>query len=123
MTPPIYAILYPSAALRVALGDPLRLYPGVARQAEMRPYLVYQSRGTPEQFLSQPSDNDSVVVQLDIYATDRDQAEQIAELVRQVIEKVAYVVAFNEFPRDNATNLSRFSLDAEFRVSRSLSSA
>ena len=74
----LYALVKDVAGVQAVLGNPVRLYRfGQAPQDVAKPYAVQQTiAGQPENYLGERPDQDTLLVQVDVYAADM--AGQIA---------------------------------------------
>ncbi len=122
---PIFATLRSSASVTVLLGSsPCRVWPqgespakGAPGYAE--PYATYQQiTGTPENYLGTTPDADGSTTQIDVYAKTAKDAKAVAIAIRDAIEPHAYLGAIREMGKDDATNLSRVSLDVDWITHR-----
>lgn len=125
MFPPLFATLNASSAVRAIFGTaPLRVYPFGDAPAKGQPgyavpYAVFQTiYGSPENYLGEVPDMDGWGVQIDVYAESLSAARAGAQAIRDAIEPVAYVVAYNAELREPDTRLFRYSFDVAFLTSR-----
>lgn len=122
MMPPIFqAANVPAVqALLKSGAGPLRFYAfGMADQNTPKPYAVWQLvYGSPENYLADRPDVDSVGVQVDVYADDAATARQVAFALRDAIEGHAYITAWHDESRDPDTKNYRFGFDCQWWVAR-----
>jgi len=121
MYPPIFAVCFAAAAVKVALGSaPLRLYLfGEAPQGVARPYAVWQTvGGAPENYLGQAPDLDSYTLQVDVYADTATGARDAAKALRDAIEPHAHIVRWGGESKDPDTDASRLSFDVDWLTPR-----
>lgn len=120
MHPPIFEIAKASAVVKEVLGNPPRLYLfGEAPQDVARPYAVWQQVfGSPENYLGQTPDMDSYGTQLDVYAATAAGAREGARTLRDALESVAHVTAWNGESREPDTRDYRYSFTVEFMENR-----
>lgn len=79
------------------------------------PYVCWQIiDANPEQYLSAPSDMDSIYAQIDIYAATKGSTRQIARLLRKNIEEYCYIEDYTGVVRDSETNLYRIRIDSRW---------
>ncbi len=79
------------------------------------PYVCWQIiDANPEQYLSAPSDMDSIYAQIDIYADTKGLTRQIARLLRNNIEEYCYIENYTGVERDSETNLYRIRIDSRW---------
>ncbi|MDR8423699.1 DUF3168 domain-containing protein, partial [Acinetobacter baumannii] len=62
--------------------------------------------------------SDSAIVQIDVYATDEDVVDQVAEAIRFAIELDCYVVRYGEADKDPVTGMPHYSFDVSWIVNR-----
>jgi hypothetical protein len=125
MFPPLFATLFASAPVKAIFGSaPLRVYafgdaPAKGAPGYLVPYAVFQTVfGNPENYLNQTPDLDRWGVQVDVYALTLTAARNGAEAIRNALEPVAYVTAWNGELRDTDTQLFRYSFDVSFQTPR-----
>lgn len=121
MLPPLFPTCVMSSAVTSLLGEsPTRLYPaGEAPQDGPAPYATYQiASGAPFNYLSGRPDTDATTTQVDIYGRTMAEAHDVYEAIRDAVEPVAYVVAFNLDERDEDTRLWRVSFDVDWITPR-----
>lgn len=104
---PLAALLTDSEGLKVSEFD--------ANNADNSPYVCWQIiNANPEQYLDEASDMDDVYVQIDIYATTKANARQIAKLLRSTIENQCYIENYTGVERDPETTLYRIRIDSRW---------
>lgn len=125
MYPPLFSTLFADSPTKAMFGSaPLRAYafgdaPAKGATGYLVPYAVFQTVfGSPENYLGQRPDLDAWRVQVDVYAVSPTAARNGAEAIRNALEGVAYVVAYNLETRDKSTQLFRYSFDVSFQTSR-----
>jgi len=120
MFPPIFEVCAANSAVKMALGNPPRIYPfGEAEQGTPKPYAVWQTiSGSPENYLAQRPDIDSFTLQVDVYAGTAADARTCARAIRDAIEPRAYVVRWNGEMRDPDTKSYRVSFDVDWWTPR-----
>lgn len=122
MYPPIFQVCAANEGVTAMLGTaPVRLYPfGLAPQGTVLPYAVWQIiSGSPFNSLNSRPDTDYFGIQVDVYADSVTPARDAAKAIRDAVEKVAYVVAWNGEERDDETQNYRISFDIDWHVPRS----
>lgn len=120
MFSPAFEIANASAAVKAVLGTPLRFYGfGDAQQDGAKPYAVHQViAGSPENYINQVPDQDTLVVQVDAYAGTPQEAKAIVRALVGAFEPVAHVTSWNGEFRDPETRLWRISFTVEFKADR-----
>lgn len=125
MFPPLFATLFASTAVKAIFGStPLRVYavgeaPAKGQPGYAVPYVVFQTiYGSPENYLGEAPDMDGWGVQVDVYALTLTAAREGAKALRDALEPVAYVVAWNGESREDDTKLFRYSFDVRFLMPR-----
>lgn len=122
MTPPIYPVAKRWPALLALLGDPEpRLYPWGQNDDEPRvyPYVTFQVvSGSPENYLSDRPDADSVALQVDVWAKTPGSASQVAQALRDAIELDCHITAWRGQSRNPETKTYRISFDCDWIVKR-----
>lgn len=125
MIPPVFATLNASSAVKALIGsNPVRAYqfgrapqPGSSGYAV--PYVTWQLiGGTPENYLAQAPDIDSLTVQVDCWGESADSARTVADAVRNALQAVAYIVSWQGESKDPDTQKYRYSFDVDFYTSR-----
>ncbi len=121
MYPPIFEVAAASAEVKALLGSsPTRLYPfGSAPQGVAKPYATWQTvGGSPENYLGNRPDIDLFAIQIDVWAEQATSARTVAQALLDVIERHAYVTAYNGESRDPQTLSYRYSFDVDWHVHR-----
>lgn len=121
MIPPIFSLCAADAGVTALLGNsPVRLFPfGEADLNTARPYAVWQTiSGFPDNLLAESPEVDFYSVQVDVYGASSDQVLDVAEALRDAIERDAYVTSWNSTSRDSETEDYRFTFSADFIVER-----
>ena len=121
MTPPVFALLAAASAVTAIIGsNPVRCYPGgEALQGTAAPYVVWQIVSNNVQaYLSGAPSGDNLRVQIDLYATSRDQCAALLRQVQLTLDGAGYQVSYNVDEREPETRLWRMSVDYEFWVER-----
>lgn len=129
MTPPIFATVdvAPVRALLKAPTGSLRFYmfgraPQLPAAQPVYPYAVWQlAYGTPENYLGQRPDVDSLGVQVDVYASPGQGsavARQVAVALRDALEGACYITAWRGESVDPETGNFRFGFDCDWVVPR-----
>jgi len=121
MMPPVFSVLAAAPAVTALIGSsPVRLYPfGEADNTTTRPYVVWQTIfGSPENYLGNTPDIDGFGTQMDVYAKTAEDAREVAETLRDVIEPVAHITAYNGEFRDPITRDYRYSFNVDWLVNR-----
>jgi hypothetical protein len=120
MLPPIYTTLQASATVRSLLGARPRVYRfGEAPQDKAKPYVVWQViSGLPENTLGELPSIDRDSIQVDVYAKEDAECEEVARAVRDRMEEVTYMTAFRSPPREPETRLFRISMDFDYWLPR-----
>lgn len=115
-----YPLLAADAGVLAAFGNPPRCYPfGEAPQGGAAPYAVWQLiAGTPENYLAERPDMDSLRYQFDTYALTAAQARSAANAIAYAMELAGHQVSHNPDERDAETRLYRVGFDFEFWASR-----
>lgn len=124
MFPPLISTLLAAPAVLAVFGAPLRVFPFGAATAKGEPgyqipYCVFQTVfGSPENYLGNVPDMDGWGVQLDTYAATLTAARNAARVLRDALDPVAYVTAWNGEFWDEATELFRYSMTVSFQTPR-----
>lgn len=124
MRPPVFktATADPNvkAALQAAPADEVRLYAwGEAPQGVAKPYAVWQIiGGSPGNLLDCRPQHDQYSVQFDVYADTSESALDVAEYLRDALEKRCYVTSWRQHGRDSDTTLFRVGFDVSWIVKR-----
>ncbi|MCG9492685.1 DUF3168 domain-containing protein [Acinetobacter pittii] len=114
---PLYEVCEKDAELVGLLTDEtgLKVSEFDANNTNGAPYVCWQIiNANPEQYLSAPSDMDSIYAQIDIYADTKGSARQIARLLRKNIEESCYIEDYTGVERDSETNLYRIRIDSRW---------
>jgi len=114
MFPPLFKAAAASAEVKALLGsNPVRVYPfGEAEEGTALPYAAWQIiSGSPENYLSGKPD-------VDVYGATAASTRAAATALRDALEGVAYLVAYNGENRDRDTKNYRVSFDLEWTVLR-----
>lgn len=120
MTPPIFpAVNVPAVQALIKTGaGPLRFYMfGMAPQGVAYPYAVWRLvTGTPENYMGQRPDIDSITVQVDVFATPAQgpaKAREVAQAISYAIEGHAHVTSWlgESIDPDTKNYTSRFQAD------------
>lgn len=127
MFPPIAQIAQADADVRAVLktgNGPVRFWPFADAPQKGNPgyglpYAVFQTvTGTPENYLGERPDIDSMTEQVDVYAATVASARAVAQALRDAFEGVAHITAWRGESVDPDTDLRRFSFDVEFWTPR-----
>lgn len=121
MFPPLFKAAAASAEVKALFGaDPVRVYPfGEAEEGTALPYAAWQViSGSPENYLSGKPDVDGFRTQVDVYGATAASTRAAAMALRDALEGVAYLVAYNGENRDRDTKNYRVSFDLEWTVLR-----
>lgn len=121
MYPPIFSVCSSDSGVQALLGvNPTRLYPfGEAAQGVTLPYAVWQTvGGSPENYINQVPDVDSLSIQVDIYAATPTSARAAAAALRDAIEPIAHITRWGGEVRDPDTNHYRLSFDVDWWINR-----
>lgn len=112
--PPLFATCAANAGVTALLGaGTTRLYPfGDAPENVAKPYAVYQViNGVPENYLDEPPDIDEWNIQIDIYATSVNSANDVQKALRRALEAHCYVTRLGRTGTEPSTKLKTTSLD------------
>ena len=112
--PPLLAICAANAGVTALLGvGTTRLYPfGDAPEDVAKPYATYQVlNGVPENYLGEPPDTDEWNIQIDIYATSVNSANDVQNALRRALENVCHVTRLGRTGTEPSTKLRTTSLD------------
>ncbi|OTS03100.1 hypothetical protein CAT25_03040 [Acinetobacter pittii] len=103
----LVGLLTDEAGLKVSEFD--------ANNTNGAPYVCWQIiDANPEQYLSAPSDIDSIYAQIDIYAATKGSTRKIARMLRKNIEEYCYIEDYTGVERDSETNLYRIRIDSRW---------
>ena len=107
MIPPIYTLLAASSAVADVFGTPIRVWPWAeAREGADLPYATWTViAGTPENYLGQMPDIDSIRVQVDVWAGTGTDCTAAATVLRDELEPRAHMVQFGNMIRDPETRV------------------
>ncbi len=104
--PLLRGLLTDSVGLKVAEFD--------ADLNQSPPYVCWQIiHAEGQHYLSDPSDMDEALVQIDVYSKSKAENRQIAKLLRNAISEHCYVEGFTGNERDSS-NLWRIRLDTRW---------
>lgn len=124
MFSPAFEIAKASSAVVALLGNPPRFYSfGNAEQDGSKPYAVHQTiAGSPENYLRKLPDQDTLIVQVDVYCSTAaggpNKAKEVTEALVEAFQEAAYVTSWNGEFRDPETKLWRISFTVEFMTPR-----
>lgn len=121
MYPPIFEVVAADSDVQTNLGvSPTRFYPfGEAPQGVSTPYAVWQFvTGSPENYLNQVPDLDSMSIQVDVFADTASDARDVAQALRDAIEPHAHIISWRGEQREEDTRSYRVSFDVDWLVSR-----
>lgn len=120
MFSPAYDLAAASLAVQAVLGNPPRFTSfGNAPQDGAKPYAVQQTiTGSPENYLGQLPDLDSLSVQVDVYARVMADAKAITVALRDAFEPAGYVTSWNGEFFEADTKLWRISFTVDFKIPR-----
>jgi len=122
MTPPVFALLNASAAVKALIGaSPMRCWEDVAPQEStpLRPYIVWSVvGGTPENYLDQVPTMDSGRVRLGVWSNSVTERRTLANAVIAAIEPSAYMVGIPVGTYEPETKLFGYWIDFQFWVAR-----
>jgi len=122
MYPPLFDLCSADTSIQTLLsnGTVLRIYPfGEAVQKDPLPYVVWGvGDGTPENYLGQPPDVDSVTTHVDVYAATASEARSVMDALTSVLELHAHVVSWDGESRDRETRAYRVSFTVDWVLVR-----
>lgn len=122
MFAPVFKLAAASAEMTALVGtSPVRVWPaGGVPATPTAPYIVFQTiGGEPENYIGDRPDMDDYTTQIDVYASTRAQAAQVARAMRDVLEQGGgYITRWGGEFNDAATKLYRYSFDIDFSVPR-----
>lgn len=100
--------------------NPVRFFPfGYAPQDTTQTYAVWQTiSGTPQNTLHCPPDADDWTVQVDIYATDVQQARGAGTALIEALQVNNWITSIRGESRDFETKKYRYSFDVQLLQSR-----
>jgi hypothetical protein len=112
MVPPIQSILQASAPVRALLGDPIRVWPGLAHEGATLPYATWSVvGGSPLAQLSDPPPADGWRVRLTVWGESASQANAAAVSIRDEVERHGSIESYNPTPDDDDTGAFGVSFD------------
>ncbi|WP_239515671.1 tail completion protein gp17 [Stenotrophomonas maltophilia] len=112
MVPMIQSLLQDAAAVRQVLGDPIRLWPGVAPQDAALPYATWEVvGGSPTAMLSEAPPADGWRVRMTVWGKTLTQTNGVAVAIRDVVERVGSVESYNPTPDSDGTDAIGISFD------------
>ncbi|ACF52196.1 tail completion protein gp17 [Stenotrophomonas maltophilia] len=112
MVPLIQSLLQDAAAVRQVLGDPIRLWPGVAPQDAALPYATWEVvGGSPMAMLSEAPPADGWRVRMTVWGNTLTQTNGVAVAIRDVVERVGSVESYNPTPDSDGTDAIGISFD------------
>lgn len=119
---PIFKLARADPAVKALLENDniLRVWKfGLAPDEPETPYVTWQIiAGDSNSSLDSRPVSDSAIVQIDVYATDEDVVNQVAEAIRFAIELDCYVVRYGEADKDPVTGMPHYSFDVSWIVNR-----
>ncbi|WP_239518988.1 tail completion protein gp17 [Stenotrophomonas maltophilia] len=108
----IQSLLQDAAAVRQVLGDPIRLWPGVAPQDAALPYATWEVvGGSPTAMLSEAPPADGWRVRMTVWGKTLTQTNGVAVAIRDVVERVGSVESYNPTPDSDGTDAIGISFD------------
>lgn len=119
---PIFKLARADPAVKELLesNDILRVWRfGYAPEQPEAPYVTWQLiSGQPNNNIDSRPASDHAIIQIDVYATDADIVDQVADAIRSAIELDSYIVRYGEADNDPVTNMPHYSFDVSWIVSR-----
>ncbi|HAB72170.1 tail completion protein gp17 [Acinetobacter nosocomialis] len=119
---PIFKLARADPAVKALLESDgiLRVWKfGSAPDEPQAPYVTWQTiSGDSNSNLDSRPVSDNVIIQIDVYATDEDVVELVAEAIRYAIELDCYVVRYGEADTDQVTGMPHYSFDVSWIVNR-----
>ncbi|HCE4018589.1 DUF3168 domain-containing protein [Acinetobacter baumannii] len=119
---PIFKLARADPAVKALLESDgiLRVWKfGQAPEQPEAPYVTWQTiTGDSNSSLDSRPVSDRVIIQIDVYATDEDVVEQVAEAIRYAIELDCYVVRYGEADKDPVTGMPHYSFDVSWIINR-----
>lgn len=119
---PIFKLARADPAVKALLESDgiLRVWKfGSAPDEPQAPYVTWQTiSGDSNSNLDSRPVSDNVIIQIDVYATDEDVVELVAEAIRYAIELDCYVVRYGEADTDPVTGMPHYSFDVSWIVNR-----
>lgn len=116
---PIYRLLNQSSDIAQLINVESRVFEDVAPDGTAQPYVVWQAlSGDAENFLDAPANNDRIMYQVKVYATDQKTAYQLRDSIRAVLEQHSWILnpSINDFETDTKLYVRGF--DAEWILQR-----
>lgn len=114
---PVYRSLVADGAVTAIAGT--RIYPGALPQSVTLPAIVLTTvSGAPENYLSQRPGIDNYRVQIDVWAKDEPEANDLASKVRANVEQIGQIVSYNGEEFEPTTKRYRYSFDLSVFVHR-----
>lgn len=116
----LYALVKDVAGVQAVLGNPVRLFRfGQAPQDVTKPYAVQQTvSGQPENYLGEAPDQDTILVQVDVYAADMPGARAVVTALAAAIERQVHITNWNGEFFEPDTKLYRISFTVDTKVDR-----
>ncbi|HEL4234630.1 TPA: DUF3168 domain-containing protein [Stenotrophomonas maltophilia] len=112
MVPLIQSLLQDAAAVRQVLGDPIRLWPGVAPQDAALPYATWEVvGGSPTAMLSEAPPADGWRVRMTVWGKTLTHTNGVAVAIRDVVERVGSIESYNPTPDSDGTDSIGISFD------------
>lgn len=120
MDSPAFDLAKASPAVTALLGTPPRFFDfGEAGRDAVAPYAVRQLiAGTPENYINQTPDGDSLVEQVDIYAGTMEEARAVRDALVAALEPAGHITSWNGKFKDVDTRLYRISFTVDFKTYR-----
>jgi hypothetical protein len=117
MLPPVLAVLEGWATLTARVGS--NIFQGLIDEDVTGDRCVWSVISqVPENLLGEAPQEDSQLIQLDGYSSDKTRAHLIGEALRDAMESVTYVVSGPVYSYESDTKLHRWRVDASFWTSR-----
>lgn len=119
MVPLIQSILQASGPVRALLGDPIRVWPGVAPEGAALPYATWSVvGGAPVAQLSDSPPADGWRVRLTVWGAGASQANAAAVSIRDEVERQGRIESYNPTPDDDDTGAFGISFDVRLLAIR-----
>lgn len=119
MVPLIQSILQASGPVRALLGNPIRVWPGVAPEGAALPYATWSVvGGSPMAQLSDPPPADGWRVRLAVWGDGASQASAAAVAIRDEVERHGSIESYNPPPDDDDTGAFGISFDVRLLAIR-----
>lgn len=116
---PIYRALNSDSAVKVLLGNDLRVYEEIAPLNADVPYAVWQEvGGSAENSLDCPAKTDHVMYQVIVYDTNQKRAYEAREAIREALETQSYILNPRISNYETDTKLFARGFDANWFLSR-----